>query len=120
MAGILLIHLSFAEKTEAIRKAIKSESGKVRFTYLGYLVPRKNVQLLLESVKIVAAQRRDFVLDVLGDGISSDSLKNLLVITNLKMLLFFMASNKKQKYRHSLLKAADYYSRPISISGDLY
>ena len=40
----------FSVKTDAFRKENKSTSNKVRFTYLGYLVPRKNVQLLLESV----------------------------------------------------------------------
>ncbi len=85
----------FAEKTEAIRKAIKSESGKVRFTYLGYLVPRKNVQLLLESVKIVAAQRRDFVLDVLGDGISADSLKKFVSDNKLEDVVIFHGFKQK-------------------------
>jgi glycosyltransferase involved in cell wall biosynthesis len=85
----------FSERTDAFRKENKTNNSKVRFTYLGYLVPRKNVQLLLESVKIVAEQRRDFVLDVLGDGISSDSLKKYVSDNKLEDVVIFHGFKQK-------------------------
>jgi glycosyltransferase involved in cell wall biosynthesis len=39
-----------------------------RFLYIGELSARKNVRLLLEAVALLASRRRDFSLDVVGDG----------------------------------------------------
>lgn len=87
----------FAEKTSELRRQFSSESDKAHFTYLGYLVPRKNVILLLQSVKIVAQKRRDFILDVIGDGISLTELKNFVDHNQLNDVVTFHGFRQKNE-----------------------
>ncbi|HMT29431.1 MAG TPA: glycosyltransferase family 4 protein, partial [Bacteroidia bacterium] len=87
----------FADKTEELRRTLPTNDSKVHFTYLGYLVPRKNVQLLLESVKIVAQKRRDFVVDILGDGISTDTLKQYVIENKLEDVVIFHGFRQKNE-----------------------
>ncbi len=87
----------FAEKTEELRKLNSTNNHITRFTYLGYLVPRKNVQLLLESVKIVAEKRQDFCLDIIGDGASLDELKKYVADNDLTSMVEFHGFRQKSE-----------------------
>lgn len=87
----------FAEETAKLRAEYGNGDGIVRFTYLGYLVPRKNVKLLLESVKIVAQKRNDFRLDIIGDGVSLDDLKNYVSENRLENVVEFHGFRQKQE-----------------------
>lgn len=87
----------FAEETAKLRAEYGKGDGIVRFTYLGYLVPRKNVKLLLESVKIVAQKRNDFRLDIIGDGVSLDDLKNYVSENRLENVVEFHGFRQKQE-----------------------
>lgn len=87
----------FAEETAKLRAEYGKGDGIVRFTYLGYLVPRKNVKLLLESVKIVAQKRNDFRLDIIGDGVSLDDLKNFVSENRLENVVEFHGFRQKQE-----------------------
>jgi len=82
----------FAEKTDAVRKAQEpnvSISSKKHFTYVGYLVPRKNVIHLLETIKLVAAERNDFCIDILGDGVSKEALEKYVADNDLQSHVIF-------------------------------
>ncbi len=87
----------FAEKTTELRNQLQTDSSKAHFTYLGYLVPRKNVMLLLQSVKIVAEKRKDFVLDIIGDGISLDELKSFVDQHQLNDVVAFHGFRQKNE-----------------------
>lgn len=95
----------FAEQTETIRKQITNADNKTHFTYLGYLVPRKNVQVLLHSIKIVAEKRRDFVLDILGDGISLNELKKYVADNKLDDVVNFHGYLQKNEIPAFLAKS---------------
>jgi glycosyltransferase involved in cell wall biosynthesis len=51
---------------------------KKHFLYIGYLVPRKNIKLLLLAVEKLSKTRNDFVLDIVGDGESRQELENFI------------------------------------------
>jgi glycosyltransferase involved in cell wall biosynthesis len=58
----------FSTKTSQLRQGLEEKENRKRLTYVGYLIPRKNVSRVLEAVKALAAVRNDFVLDIIGDG----------------------------------------------------
>ena len=87
----------FAEQTAKLRAEYGKGDGLVHFTYLGYLVPRKNVKLLLESVKIVAEKRKDFRLDIIGDGVSLDDLKKYVSENKLESVVEFHGFRQKHE-----------------------
>ena len=64
----------FRTQTEIERQQLKPSDTK-HLTYIGYLVPRKNVNRLLEIVKELSLTRNDFVLDLIGDGESKAELE---------------------------------------------
>ncbi|MFH2108815.1 MAG: glycosyltransferase family 4 protein [Chrysiogenia bacterium] len=74
--AINTVDTSFYEfETNKIRIKNERSDTKKHLTYIGYLVPIKNVKRILEIVCLLKAKRNDFELDIIGDG---DDLKNLL------------------------------------------
>lgn len=65
----------FSTETEKIRASMPPQKKK-RFLYIGYLVPRKNIKLLLLAIERLSKTRHDFVLDIVGDGESREELEN--------------------------------------------
>jgi glycosyltransferase involved in cell wall biosynthesis len=58
----------FRTRTAELSAISASPDAPARFLYVGYLNRRKNVAAVLDAVALLAARRRDFVLDVVGDG----------------------------------------------------
>lgn len=78
----------FRDETEKEREKNYSDSKK-HLTYVGYLVKRKKVSLLLDAIKILASQRDDFVLDIVGDGEDRLNLENFVAANKLQNLVVF-------------------------------
>lgn len=57
----------FEQETKRVRETYTPDGIK-HLTYVGYLTARKNVQKLLDIVAVLALKRKDFVLDIIGDG----------------------------------------------------
>ena len=87
----------FAEKTKAFKQASGVSDNRTHFTYVGYLVPRKNVQLLLEAIKLVAEKRPDICLDILGDGISRPELEKYVSENRLSEIVNFHGFRQKDE-----------------------
>lgn len=98
----------FAEKTSALRKTDSSDDNKMHFTYVGYLVPRKNVQVLLEVIKIVAEKRSDFCVDILGDGISRPDLEKFVNANNLNHVVKFHGFRQKEELPEFFAKSSGF------------
>lgn len=64
-----------AAQVAALRQSIGAGAGSVVGVYCGSLYPDKRLPLLLEACAVVAAQRPDFRLVVMGDGPSRDVLR---------------------------------------------
>ena len=75
----------------------KVESSIAHFLYLGYLVPRKNVKLLLTAVLQLSARRRDFILDIVGDGTDKPDLEKFVVDNKIDDLVKFHGFQQKSE-----------------------
>ena len=67
----------FSAETRAIRQSL-TPSPPTRFTYIGYLSARKNVKLLLEIINELSVERKDFILDIIGDGEDKPNLEKFV------------------------------------------
>ncbi|MDQ3050633.1 MAG: glycosyltransferase family 4 protein [Bacteroidota bacterium] len=98
----------FAEKTAALRKTGSADENKTHFTYVGYLVPRKNVQVLLEAIKIVSEQRSDFCVDILGEGISRRDLEKFVNDNKLNKCVTFYGFRQKEELPSFFAKSSGF------------
>lgn len=57
----------FFVETDKIRATLTPDVKK-HLLYIGYLVPRKNVMKLIDIIEELSVTRKDFVLDIIGDG----------------------------------------------------
>jgi glycosyltransferase involved in cell wall biosynthesis len=87
----------FKTETERLRNSENLNSTPVRFTCLGYLVPRKGVRKVLDAVLSLSKTRRDFVLDVIGDGISRNELEHFVKENHLSELVIFHGFRQKEE-----------------------
>ena len=69
------VDTSYFESQTNLLRAYESTSALTRFIYLGYLVPRKNVGLLIDIAHQLKQKRSDFCIDIIGDGESKNSLE---------------------------------------------
>jgi len=84
----------FETATNECRQSIHND-GLNHFLYLGYLVPRKNVGLLIEIANELKQKRNDFCIDIIGDGESREQLE--LKVKNLDLCEFVKFHGFKQK-----------------------
>ena len=84
----------FETATNECRKSIHND-GLNHFLYLGYLVPRKNVGLLIDIANELKQKRNDFCIDIIGDGESREQLE--LKVKNLDLSQFVKFHGFKQK-----------------------
>ena len=68
----------FRTETERLRKEIAGTDQKKHLLHIGYLVPRKNVALLLFVIEKLSRIRQDFILDIVGDGESRPFLEQYI------------------------------------------
>jgi glycosyltransferase involved in cell wall biosynthesis len=77
------------------REALEIKNNKKNLLYVGYLVKRKRLDLLLKSIKILAKKRTDFILKIVGDGPEKENLAKL--VDNLGIAKFVSFEGYKQK-----------------------
>lgn len=90
------VDTSFFEKETEKHRAILVNDDIHHFLYLGYLVPRKNVGLLIDMANDLQKQRNNFCIDVIGDGESREQLE--LKVKNLGLSQFVKFHGFKQKH----------------------
>lgn len=94
----------FFDETEKARALVK-EDGVNHFLYLGYLVPRKNVELLLYIAKNLLKKRSDFVFDILGEGISKPLLESYVKDNKLEEVVKFHGFKQKNEIPYYFAKS---------------
>ena len=72
------VDTSFFEKETEKQREMLVDDNIHHFIYLGYLVPRKNVGQLIEIANILKMQRKDFCIDIIGDGESKKALESMV------------------------------------------
>lgn len=78
----------FSNETARIRETLPKQTRK-HLTYIGYLVPRKNVGKLIEIIEKLSKTRSDFVLDILGDGSDKEMLQKMVEDRKLQSVILF-------------------------------
>ncbi len=78
----------FYNETKRIRAGLQ-QSEKKHLIYIGYLVPRKNVGKLIEIMQKLSEKRKDFVIDILGDGSEKLMLEKMVEEKNLRDVIHF-------------------------------
>lgn len=86
----------FEQETKKLRASQTPDNLK-HLTYIGYLTPRKNVQKLLEVVAILSLKRKDFILDIVGDGKSRKKLTSFTEKNHLTPFVKFHGFKQKKE-----------------------
>jgi len=94
----------FSTETASIRKVLIPETPK-RFTYIGYLSPRKNIIKLLEVILEFSRERKDFILDVIGDGEDKPNLVEFVQKNGLNNYVRFHGFRQKAELPAFLAKS---------------
>lgn len=84
----------FREETQRHRKP-RHEPVTV-FLVIGYLVPRKEMGDLLETVRLTALNRRDFRVDILGEGTAKGEMEDFIRKHHLDTIVNFHGFVQKE------------------------
>ena len=95
--GINTVDTSFFAQESAKKRNALPKKNKFTFTYLGYLVPRKNVSLVIEAASILLKERSDFQIQIIGDGESKSQLETLSIQLGLKDHIAFVGYKQKEE-----------------------
>lgn len=97
----------FIKETQQIRinEGSGYNDGKHHLLYIGYLVRRKRVDLLLELMKKLTQMRDDVILDIVGDGESKTQLEQKSAELNLENHVKFHGFLQKQDLPRFLAKS---------------
>lgn len=58
----------FSNEAEKIKASQKRIELRFRFIYVGFIIRKKNLEVLLDAVKYLRTKRSDFVLELVGSG----------------------------------------------------
>jgi glycosyltransferase involved in cell wall biosynthesis len=94
----------FRNKTSGLKENGVDKENKHRLSYVGYLSERKQVDRLLECIRLLADEREDFIFDLIGDGDAKASLEEK--VKELKLEKFVQFSGFLQKE-----ELPEYYAR---------
>src|SRR6185436_460784 len=94
----------FSEETKKLRLATEIPAKK-NLLYIGYLVPRKNVNKLVEIIELLSKKRNDFVLNILGDGIEKSILEKTVAEKKLDEVIKFHGFIQKNELPEYLAKS---------------
>jgi len=87
----------FSNQTEFERKRISFGDEKKHLLYIGYLTKRKNVMELLTVIIALSKKRRDFVLDIIGDGEEKSRLEIFVIEKNIGDIVKFHGFKQKKE-----------------------
>lgn len=85
----------FSKETTHIRANLQSD-GKKHLLYIGEISPRKNVIKLLKAAEALKNIRRDFVLDLVGDGSEREILQSYAKEKGLEDVIRFHGFKQKK------------------------
>ena len=103
--GINTVDTTFYKEETKKLKSTFLESGIFTFIYLGYLVPRKNVNKVLEAVRLLNEKRSDFRVIIIGDGESKSELMEFSEKNQLNHRIEFTGYKQKQELPYFFAQA---------------
>lgn len=96
----------FAQKTAELRANRIGPTSPNEFLFVGHLVARKRVDLLLQTLGILARRQRDFSATIVGDGPERTALMNLSAQLNLEDKVRFEGFRQKEELPGYFARAA--------------
>jgi glycosyltransferase involved in cell wall biosynthesis len=96
----------FVNKTREYKEKLKVKKSRKYLTYIGYLIPRKNVFRLLEIVEVLLQKRDDFILDIIGDGSDRKGLEKMALEKNLTPHIRFLGFKQKEELPRYLARSS--------------
>jgi len=85
----------FRKEAEKIRSDLKTSVSKRHLLYIGHLTKGKRIDQLFETIKVLSGKRKDFVLELVGDGAESENLKTLAEQLNIEEFVRFEGFRQK-------------------------
>ena len=104
--AINTVDVAFFRERTAMLRASRNREGPARILYLGDLIHRKRVDLLLHGIQDLAKRRRDFVLDIVGDGPLARPLQRLADDLGIRDLVRFEGYRQKDELPHYFARAS--------------
>ena len=99
------VDTNFFERETARIKEHLPRTEKKYLTYVGYLTSRKNVRVLIDVVKDLSEIRKDFVLEIIGDGEERQALEEMVEALNLKEHILFHGFRQKEELPQFLARS---------------
>jgi len=96
----------FREQVNKIREKSKTQIIEGNFLCISYLIPRKQVGLILQAVAILAGKRNDFHLDIVGDGPQRAELERYSMGKGLSQMVTFHGFKQKEELPEFLARAS--------------
>ncbi|HNP48119.1 MAG TPA: glycosyltransferase family 4 protein, partial [Bacteroidia bacterium] len=96
----------FSEQTDLERKKVAHDILKIHFTYVGFIIRKKNLEQLLKAVSLVASERKDFVLDLIGDGLDKNYFEEYVRKHKLEDVVHFAGFVQKNNLPEWLAKSS--------------
>ncbi len=107
VAGVNTVDTSFfARETEKIRQSTPLHDGKKHLLSIGYLSRRKNIRQLIELVRELSTHRRDFVLDLIGDGDQRMELESMVKRYGIEDMVVFHGYLQKEELPAHMARAS--------------
>lgn len=88
----------------------------IKLLYIGQLIPRKNISLLIRSVKKLVASGQKVTLTIVGNGLLKNHLKNLVKQLNLEGSVYFLGK-KSQTELKNIYQNHDIFILPSKFDG---
>ena len=96
----------FSEQTDRERLKLSPDVLRMHFTYVGFIIRKKNLLQLLKAVKILSLQRTDFVLDLIGDGQDKVYFEDYVKANQLEKVVHFAGFVQKSNLPTWLAKSS--------------
>ncbi len=104
--GINTVDTEFYKKeTEKIRNYENKNDNKKHLLYIGHLTKGKRIDQLFEIIKVLSKKRKDFVLELVGDGDEMENLKTLSENLNISNFVKFEGFQQKKDIPRYLARA---------------
>ncbi len=104
--GINTVDTAFFSAIEPLRHQTLKQPAVHHLTYIGYLTPRKKIEHLLGTIKLLATMRQDFVLDIIGDGSSKQALEKIVEEEKLMTFVKFHGFKQKNELKEYLIQSS--------------
>lgn len=94
--AINTVDTSFFEDATRAHRQKSPQKDRKYLTYIGALSPGKNVMKLLEVVRELARSRKDFCLEIVGDGEEKERLETFVATEKIEDVVRFQGYQQKQ------------------------